>query len=150
MKTLALSDTQLQVLSALRDLAAKLGWRGEPVDAEGTLVYQVPLPNHPDVSGAFFAVEPDDLNIQLYLTLPRSAPPSRIAAAAEFAIRSGYARRFGALELNLETGQLRVRVDTDATADTIAEAVDRLVERAMALARELSPAWQALCRDADN
>jgi hypothetical protein len=38
-------------------------------------------------------------------------------------------------------------VDTDATEDTLGDAVDRLVQRAMALAREISPAWQMLCGD---
>jgi hypothetical protein len=149
-KTLVLSEKQMNVLAALKELAAELGWQGEAVEVEGTLVYQAPLPNDPDVSGAFFAVEPDELNIRLYLTLPRNAPPSRAAAAAEFAVRSGYARRFGAIELDLDSGSLRVRVDTDAADGAIAEAVARLVERAMALAREISPAWQALCRGADN
>lgn len=150
MKTLALSDRQMSVLAALRDLAAELGWHGEAVVVEGTLVFQIPLPKDPDVSGAFFAVEADDLNIRLFLTLPRRAPASRIAAASEFAIRRGYARRFGALELDLDSGSLRVRVDTDATEDAVADSVDRLVERAMALAREISPAWQALCREANG
>ncbi len=148
MKTLALSDKQMAALAALRELAAELGWQGEPVVVEGTLVYQIPLPDDPDVSGAFFAVEADELNIRLYLTLPRNAPLSRMAAASEFVVRSGYSRRFGALELDPDHGSLRVRADTDATQDTLAAAVDRLVERAMALAREISPAWQALCRDA--
>jgi hypothetical protein len=144
-KTLTLSDTQMKVLAALRRRAAKRGWHGEPVVVEGTLVYQIPLPNDPHVSGAFFAVEADELNIRLHLTLPREAPPARLAAASEFVIRRGYARRFGALELDLNSGLLRVRADTDATEDTIAEAVDRLLERSMALAREISPGWQAVC-----
>lgn len=144
MKSFALTHNQMDALAALRELAAHLGWKGESVVVEGTLVYQIPLPNDPDVSGAFFAVEADELNIRLYLTLPLNVPSSRIAEASEFVIRSGYGRRFGALEFDLDHGSLRVRMDTDATGDTVAEAVARVLDRAMALAREVSPGWRAL------
>lgn len=146
MKSFALTNDQADVLAALRELAADLGWKGESAVVEGTLVYQFPLPNDPDVSGAFFTIEPGALNIRLYLTLPLNVPRHRSAEASEFVIRSGYGRRFGALEFNPDHGSLRVRVDTDATEDTIAEAAARVFERAMALARDVSPGWRALCQ----
>jgi hypothetical protein len=146
MKSFALTDDQIRALAALKDLAAHQGWKGEMQVVEGILIYQIPLPNDPDVSGAFFAVEPDEPNIRLYLTLPLNVPLSRIAEASEFAARSGYGRRFGALELSLDHGSLRVRMDTDVTDGAMAEAAARLVDRAMSLAHEVSPAWRAVCQ----
>src|SRR4051812_10289843 len=89
---------QAAALVALQALAARLDWNGEAVVVEGALVYQVPLPTDPDVSGAFFVVEADEPNIRLYLTLPLNIPPSQITEASAFVIRCGYGRRFGALE----------------------------------------------------
>ena len=144
MNSLALNYHQANVLGALRALGAHLGWRGEVVILEGDLVYQIPLPNDPDFSGAFFVVEAHELNVRLYLTLPLNAPASLTAEASEFVIRCGYSRRFGALELDLDHGSLRVRMDTDATIDTIDESIKRLLDRAMALGREVSPGWRAI------
>ena len=147
MDLIALEHHQADVLAALRALGAHLGWEGDAVVVDGDLVYQVPLPNDPDVSGAFFVVGPDEPNIRLYLTLPLNAPLSQIAKASEFVIRCGYGRRFGALDLDLDRGSLRVRMDTDATEETIESSVTRLLDRAMALGREVSPGWRAVVRE---
>jgi hypothetical protein len=92
-------------------------------------------------------VEAEQPIIRLYLTLPWNAPPAQRADAAELVVRCGYARRFGALELDLDTGSLRVRVESDATEDTLEGTVTRVLDRARALAHEVSPAWRALVRD---
>lgn len=144
MSSPGLNAHQVAALAVLRSLGARLGWAGEAVTVEDSLVFQVPLPNDRDVSGAFFVVEPDELNIRLHLTLPLSASRAQIAQASEFVIRQGYGRRFGALELDLDHGTLRVRMDADATTATLDECVVRLLDRAMALAREVSPAWRAM------
>jgi hypothetical protein len=148
-KSFALTQSQSDILESLRALAAQLGWKGEAAVVEGTLVYQCPLPQDPDVSGALFAVDPEELNIRLYVMLPLKVPRERLGEATEFVLRSGYGRRFGALEFDWEHQALRVRMDTDATDDTLADAAARLVDRAMALAREVSPGWRALCRKAE-
>jgi hypothetical protein len=149
MKAFVLTNDQAEILAVLRVLAAELGWKAESAVVEGTLVYQCPLPRDPDVSGALFMIEPGELNIRLYLTLPLNVPRHRLAQASEFVIRRGYARRFGALEFSPDHGSLRVRMDTDVTADTLAEAATRLVDRAMALAREVAPGWRDLCASSD-
>src|SRR5438552_6813487 len=138
----ALGSRQTDALAALQSLAARLDWNGEAVVVEEALVYQVPLPTDPDVSGAFFVVEADEPNIRLYLTLPLNAPPSQLREASEFVIRCGYSRKFGALEFDLDAGALRVRMDVDVTEAALDESIARLLERAMALAREVSPGWR--------
>ena len=147
MKALSLTPVQMEALNAIKDLAGQLGWKGEPQLVEGVLVYQAPLPTDPDITGAFFAVDPDELNVRLYLTLPFAVPESRRNEAHEFVVRSGYARRFGALEFDGAHGTLRVRIDTDANEDAFADAVLRLFDRAISLAREVSPGWRALCKE---
>jgi hypothetical protein len=139
-----LAPHQADILAALRVVGAQQGWRGESLTVEDALVYQTPLPEDPDVSGALFVVEPDEPSIRLYLTLPGTVPPERRSEAAELAARAGYGRRFGALELDLEHGTLRVRADGDATEDTVAETIARVFDRAMTLARDVSPAWRQL------
>jgi hypothetical protein len=139
-----LEPHQTDVLAVLRALGARLGWKGEVVVVEGALVYQIPLPNDPNVSGAFFVIEANERNIRLYLTLPWNAPKSQIVEASEFVIRCGYGLRFGALDLDLDHGSLRVRMDTDPTEDALEESVTRLFDRAMALGREVSPGWRAI------
>ena len=102
MKSFALTQSQSDILESLRGLAAQLGWKGEAAVVEGTLVYQCPLPQDPDVSGALFAVDPEELNIRLYVMLPLKVPRERLGEATEFVLRSGYGRRFGALEFDWE------------------------------------------------
>ena len=140
-----LTSSQMLALQSMTDMAGQNGWQGETVVVEGTLVYQVPLPEDPDVCGAFFAVDADEFNIRLYLTLPFSVPSARIGEASEFVILNGYGRKYGSLEFDLDQGTLRVRMDTDASEDTVAAATVRLFDRAMALAREVSPGWRHLC-----
>jgi hypothetical protein len=111
---------------------------------DGDLVFQVPLPEDPDVCGAFFVVEAEEQILRLYLTLPLNAAATQIAEASEFVVRRGYGRRFGSLELNVENGALRVRAESDVTDATLDESVARLLDRAMALAREVSPGWRAI------
>lgn len=144
MNTIALEHHQADVLSALQAMGAQLGWRGEAVVVDGALVYQFPLPNDPNVSGALFVVDANEPNIRLYLTLPWNAPASQIAEASEFVIRCGYGRRFGALEFDLTHGSLRVRIDTNFTDVTIEESITQLLDRAMALAREVSLGWRVV------
>lgn len=146
MNVFALEPFQDAVLAALQALSDRMDWQGEAVGVEEALVFQVPLPNDPDVSGAFFVAEANEFNIRLYLTLPWSVPPDCSAAASEFVIRQGYGRKFGALEFDLDHGQLRVRTDVDTTVETLDAAIARLLDRAMALARDVSPAWRALAR----
>ena len=145
MKPLLLTPIQMHALNAITGLAERSGWQGETVVVEGTLVYQVPLPTDPDVCGAFFAVDADEFTMRLYLTLPFSVPSSRIAEASEFVIRNGYGRKYGALEFDLEHGTLRVRVDAEVSEDAVTEPTVRLFDRAMGLAREVSPGWRHLC-----
>lgn len=144
MDSFALEHHQADVLSALQAMDAQHGWKGETVVVDGTLVYQIPLPNDPNISGALFMVDSNEPNIRLYLTLPWKAPVSQIVEASEFVIRCGYGRRFGALEFDLDHGLLRVRMDTDVTDDTIEESITRLLDRAMAFGREVSPGWRAV------
>jgi len=142
-----LESHQADILEALRALGDHLGWRAETVVVDGALVHQAPLPDDPDVSGAMFVVEADEPSIRLYLTLPWNAPPTQRTEATEFVARCGYGRRFGALELDLDRGTLRVRADTDATEDTLEESIARVLDRAMALGREVSPGWRAIACD---
>lgn len=144
MDSTALKRHQAAACATLQQLCAQLGWQGELVMVDGDLVYQIPLPEDPDVCGAFFVVEAEEQSIRLYLTLPLNATPTQIAEASEFVIRCGYGRRFGALEFNVERGSLRVRVETDVTDATLDESVARLLDRAMALGREVSPGWRAI------
>jgi hypothetical protein len=138
---------QADALTVLQALAAHFGWQGESLVVDGALVFQAPLPRDPDVSGAFFVVDAHEPNIRLYLTLPLKAPPAQIAAASEYVIRCGYARPFGALELDLDQGMLRVRMDVDAAGDALEPSVARLLDRATALAREVSPGWRAVVQE---
>lgn len=144
MNPLAINNRQADALAALEALAARLGWNGEAVSVEGALVYQTPLPTDPNVSGAFFVVDPGDANIRLYLTLPFKAPPERSAEASEFVIRAGNSRRFGALEFDPDEGTLRIRMDIDVADAALGDSIARLLDRAMALARAVSPGWRAL------
>lgn len=150
MNAAVLTDGQTQALNAITEMAGQNGWQGEVVVVEGTLVYQVPLPEDPYICGAFFAIEPDEFNIRLYLTLPFSMPSSRTAEAYEFVTRSCYGRRYGALDFDSDHGTLRVRMDTDFSEATVTAAVARLVDRAMALARQVSPGWRHLCGDSSQ
>ena len=142
-----LTSSQMLALQSMTDMAGQNGWQGETVVVEGTLVYQVPLPEDPDICGAFFTVDDDGFNIRLYLTLPFSVPSSRIAEASEFVIRNGFGLKYGSLEFDLDHGTLRVRMDTDISEDTVAMAAVRLLDRAMALARAVSPGWRRLCEE---
>jgi len=144
MDSTALERHQAAACTALQKLCAQLGWRGESVMVDGDLVYQIPLPEDPDICGAFFVVEAEEPSVRLYLTLPLNAVAAQMAEASEFVVRHGYGRRFGALELNLERGTLRVRVETDVTNDALDECVARLLDRAMTLGREVSPGWRAM------
>ena len=131
--------------ATMQKLCTQLGWRGESVMVDGDLVYQIPLPEDPDVCGAFFIVEAEEPSIiRLYLTLPMNAAPAQIAEASEFVVRCGYGRKFGTLELNMERGSLRVRVETDVMDGALDECVARLLDRAMALGRAVSPGWRAM------
>jgi hypothetical protein len=147
MNTSVLTASQTLALNAIAELAATNGWRAETVIVEETLVYQLPLPNDPDVTGAFFAIDDDESNIRLYLTLPFSLPPSRVSEAAEFVIRNNFGLKYGSLEFDLDHGTLRVRTDTDFTEDAVAAAPVRLFDRAMTLARAVSPGWRNLCEE---
>lgn len=144
MDSTALERRQAAARASLEKFCAQRGWRGESVLIDGDLVYQIPLPTDPDVCGAFFVVEAEEPSVRLYLILPLNAAPAQMAEATEFVARRGYGRRFGALELNLESGALRVRVETDAKDDTLDECVARLLDRAMTLGREVSPGWRAM------
>ena len=136
---------QARALEAFSALAERLGAEGEAITIDRALVYQFPLRHDPDVNGAFFVVEPEAGNVLLYLTLPRRVDDSDVNKATEFVARIGYGRRFGALELDLDQGALRVRVDIDASMEELQEKTAHLLERALALAREVSPGWQAIC-----
>jgi hypothetical protein len=137
---------QADALTALEALGAQLGWKGQASVLEGNLVYQVPLPTHPDVSGAVFMVEREEPLIRVYLTLPRRISETQRQQAAEFVARAGFGRRFGALELDLDQGRMRVRVETDTTEDTLEESIARVLDRALALGREVSSGWRAIAQ----
>lgn len=145
-----LTASQTQALNSLEEMAGKRGWQGETAVVEGTLVYQVQLPEDPDVCGAFFAIDADECNVRLHLILPFSMPASRIAEACEFVVRSSYSRKYGALEFDSDHGTLRVRMDADFSEATVAAAVARLFDRAAALARAVSPAWRRLCGESSQ
>ena len=88
--------------------------------------------------------EADEPNIRLYLTLPWNVQSNQIARASEFVIRYGFGLRFGALEFDLDHGSLRVRMDADVVDDTYKESIIRLLDRAVALGREVSPKWRSI------
>lgn len=145
-----LEPHQAKALALLQTFSAQHGWQGESIILDEELIYQIPLPNDPHFSGAFFIISPYELNIRLYLTLPWYAPLSQMAQASEFVIRSIYGQKFGALELDLDHGSLRLRMDIDATENTLEESIERLLRRAMSLGREISPRWQKLCTAFSN
>ncbi len=139
-----LEPHQVDILRALRALGGHLGWRGEDLVVDGDVVYQTPLPGDPDISGAVFVVEAEEPVIRLYLTFPWSAPPGQRTEALEFAVGCSLGRRFGAVELDPDRGSLRVRVESDASEETVELSVTRVLDRATALAREVSRGWRAL------
>ena len=147
MKTLSLTPFQAVALSAIKSEAERRGWKGELTVVEETLVYQVPLPRDPDLAGAFFAVDTTDGNILLYFLLPLAMPKSAIAAACEFVAGHSIGMRFGALEIDLNHGTLRVRLDCDVATGETGKAIERLIDRGRRVARNISPAWRQLCRD---
>ena len=144
MNLTGLKPHQATAYAALQKLCEQLGWRGELVKVDGDLIYQVPLPEDPDVCGAFFVFEAEEPSIRLYLTLPLNAAPAQVADASDFVVRYGYGRKFGALEFNVKHGSLRVRVETDVTDATLDESIARLLDRAIALARDVSSGWRAM------
>lgn len=148
MKTFPLTPFQASARAAIRLAAIQRGWKGEFAAVEGMLVYQVPLPMDPDVAGVFFAVDAVERNVLLYYLLPLSMPKAAMGEACEFTARQSSGMRFGALELDLENGTLRVRVDCDLADDAFGPALERLIERGRRMAQGVSTAWRALCRDA--
>lgn len=137
---------QRAALAAFRAEAAALGGEGEAVMVEGTLIYQMPLPNDPDVTGVLYMVDAERENLLLFVTLPRQVDRDRLEEAALFVARQGCSRRFGALEFDPDHGTLRIRADIDSPPPLLGVQAAELTRRALALARAVSPAWQALCR----
>lgn len=150
MKALRLTPFQAEALAAIKPAAERRGWKGEAAVVDDMLIYQVPLPRDPDVSGAVFAVDPDEANIMLYLLLPSAVPKPALQEACELVTRFGGGMRFGALELDLDHGTLRIRMDCDATEDDIGNTVERLIERAGRAAHSLSEKWRSFCHDAQS
>lgn len=150
MKALSLTPFQAAALAAIKPAAERRGWKGEAAVVDDMLVYQMPLPRDPDVSGAVFAVDPDEANILLYLLLPSAVPKRALHEACEFVVRHGSGMRFGALDLDLDYGTLRVRMDCDTAEDDIETTVEKLIERAASAAHSLSEKWRCLCRHAQS
>lgn len=144
-----LKKHQLDVLASLQSINKKMNWNGEMVIIESSLVYQIPLPTNPYISGAFFIVESNDLNIRLYLTLPYNALPSQIPEISKFVIQHGYGLKYGALEFDLEHGFLRIRMDKDIIEKNILdETIMSLFNQALKLGYEISPKWKNMvCKD---
>jgi hypothetical protein len=142
-----LKSYQSAALDALRELAPSLGFMGEVVMVGDTMVYQAPLPEDADICGAFFVVDAEHADdILLYLTLPGRCGMAGVEEAAIFVSRCGCGLRFGALEFDAKEGTLRVRDNTGVSPAEMSAQIPRLFARAAALAHEVSPRWQSICR----
>lgn len=141
-----LSEYQSAAIDAFSAIAPKLGLQGEIVMVGDTVVLQAPLPGDADISGAFFVVSHEYHDVLLYLTLPRRCGAAGLEEAAMFAARSGCGLRFGAVEFDAQEGTLRIRDNTGASPAEMTTQVTHLFERAVSLAREVSPRWQSICR----
>ena len=142
-----LKSYQSAALNALRELAPSLGFTGEVVVVGDTMVYQAPLPEDADICGVFFVVDAEHAgDIMLYLTLPGRCGMAGVEEAAIFVARCNCGLRFGALEFDAKEGALRVRDNIGASPAEMSAQIPRLFARAAALAREVSPRWQSVCR----
>ncbi|SHM16369.1 hypothetical protein [Rhodanobacter sp. OK091] len=133
------------LLDVLRPLSAQYGLHGEVVDIDGALIYQAPWLGDGDVTGVFIVTDPAYSQVQAYLTLPCRVGANGGRKAMDFVVRSGFGLRFGALEFDEDEGSLRVRTDAETTPEELAQSIPRLFERALELARKVSPPWQAIC-----
>ncbi|MGO4700580.1 hypothetical protein [Dyella sp. 2RAB6] len=141
-----LNEYQSAAIEVFRGLSLSLGFEGEVVAVGDTIVYQAPLPQDADISGVFLVVDAEHADVLLYLTLPRRCGAAGLQEAATFAARSGCGLRFGAVEFDAREGTLRVRDNVSVSPAEMPAKIPRLFGRAVALARELSPRWQSICR----
>ena len=141
-----LNSYQSAAVEAFNALASQLGFQGEIVVIEDTVVFQAPLPRDADINGVFFLVDAGHADVLLYLTLPRRCGEAGVAEAAMFVARSGCGLRFGALEFDAGQGTLRVRDSMSMLPAAMPLQIPCLYERAVALARKVSPRWQSICQ----
>lgn len=134
------------LLEMLRRFSAEHGLCGEIVEINGALIYQAPWVSDCDITGVFLVIDPGYSHALTYLTLPCRIGANNRRSAVDFVVRNGFGLRFGALEFDEAEGTLRVRTEAEiAPEEELTQKIPRLFERAMELARKVSPGWQAIC-----
>ena len=111
-------------LVALADLFGRTGNAVEWLGSD-SFVVGVDLP-----TGCYLCTASAWHGLLVYeIAFPFHAPPNRRAAVANFVLRANFRVRFGALDLDVDGGELRLRstlvysADNDPVSDTLAELV---------------------------